>query len=214
MLICVISESVVMLVILLGIQVLRQRLCWKVYTVIMIVPAMNKHLHGALVFNLVPNIPRVEIVPDYSSDSQALERLFIVTTVNQLNGKWSEMNIFNAIIEHPHVKLNSWLQYRKISSTLVAISLGPQQAILLMDPTLSVVVTSFNSTVSMASCEEGSECPVELPSGSYCPQSTAINVIISAANKLGEGPRSSPFMIGIKLIPYSQAELLCMVHIQ
>ena len=55
--------------------------------------------------------------------------------------------------------------------------------------------TSFNSTVNMASCEEGNGCPIELPS-SYCPQSTTINVTISATNKLGEGPRSDPFMIG------------------
>lgn len=31
----------------------------------------------------VPNVPQVEIIPSYSTDSQALERLFIVTTVNQ-----------------------------------------------------------------------------------------------------------------------------------
>lgn len=46
----------------------------------------------------------------------------------------------------------------------------------------------------MASCEEAGGCSVEVPSFS-CPQS-ALNVSISAANKLGEGPRSSPFMIG------------------
>ena len=55
--------------------------------------------------------------------------------------------------------------------------------------------TSFNSTVSMASCEQAGECSIELPF-TYCPRSTIVNVTISAANKLGEGPRSNPFMIG------------------
>ena len=55
---------------------------------------------------------------------------------------------------------------------------------------------SFNSTVGLSSCEEGSGCPVEVPHSVHCSQSTIINVTISAANKLGEGPRSSPFMIG------------------
>ena len=32
---------------------------------------------------LVPNIPQAEIVPSYSSDSQALQKLFIVRTENQ-----------------------------------------------------------------------------------------------------------------------------------
>lgn len=54
---------------------------------------------------------------------------------------------------------------------------------------------SFNSSVSLSSCEEDNGCLVEQPSF-YCPQSTVINVTISAANKLGEGPPSNPFMIG------------------
>ena len=53
--------------------------------------------------------------------------------------------------------------------------------------------TSFNSTVRLSSCEEGSGCPIELPN---CSQSAIINISVSAANILGEGPRSNPFMIG------------------
>ena len=56
--------------------------------------------------------------------------------------------------------------------------------------------TSFNFTVSLSSREGGSGCPIELPS-SYCSQSTTINVSVSAANKLGKGPPSDPFMIGM-----------------
>ena len=62
--------------------------------------------------------------------------------------------------------------------------------------------TSFNSTVDLFSCKEAGGYPIELLS-SYCPQSTTINVTISAANNLGEGPRSSPFMIGIPSAPLS-----------
>ena len=36
-----------------------------------------------LLLLLVPDVPQVEIVPSYSIDSQALVKLFIVTTVNQ-----------------------------------------------------------------------------------------------------------------------------------
>ena len=36
--------------------------------------------------HLVPDVPQVEIVPSYSTDSQALGKLFIVTTVNQTVG--------------------------------------------------------------------------------------------------------------------------------
>ena len=61
---------------------------------------------------------------------------------------------------------------------------------------------SFNSSVSLSSCEEGNECPIELPS-SYCSQSTFIDVTISAGNKLGEGPRSNPFIIG-KIVLYME----------
>ena len=60
--------------------------------------------------------------------------------------------------------------------------------------------TSFNSTVTMASCEESSGCPIGLPS-SYCSQSTIINITISATNKLGEGPHSHPFIIGTCYVP-------------
>jgi hypothetical protein len=56
--------------------------------------------------------------------------------------------------------------------------------------------TSFNSP-GLSSCEEGSGCPVEIPKSFYCTQSTIITVTISAANTLGSGPRSNPFMIGI-----------------
>ena len=56
--------------------------------------------------------------------------------------------------------------------------------------------TYFNSTVSISSCEEAGGCSIEL-SSSYCSQLTIINVTISAANKLGEGPHSNPFMIGM-----------------
>ena len=55
---------------------------------------------------------------------------------------------------------------------------------------------TFNSTIDLSSCEEDIGCEVQLPS-SYCTQSTTINVTISAANILGEGPPSNPFMIGI-----------------
>ena len=34
-------------------------------------------------FLLVPNAPRVEVVPSYLNDSQALQKLFIATTMNQ-----------------------------------------------------------------------------------------------------------------------------------
>ena len=64
----------------------------------------------------------------------------------------------------------------------------------------SINGASFNSTVDLFSCEEAGGCPIELPS-TYCSQSTTINVTISAANKLGEGPPSNPFLIG-KLIVY------------
>ena len=60
-----------------------------------------------------------------------------------------------------------------------------------------VTTTAFNSTVELSSCEEGSGCPIEITDSSYCPQSTIINVTISAANRLGEGPRSNPHLIGI-----------------
>ena len=36
-----------------------------------------------LFLHLVPSIPQVEIVPSYSNNNQALEKLFIITTVNQ-----------------------------------------------------------------------------------------------------------------------------------
>jgi hypothetical protein len=52
---------------------------------------------------------------------------------------------------------------------------------------------SFNSAIGLSSCDEDSGCPLKLPN---CPQSTIINVTISAVNKLGEGPPSNPFMIG------------------
>ena len=60
---------------------------------------------------------------------------------------------------------------------------------------------SFNRSVSLSPCEEDNGCLVELPSF-YCPQSTVINVTISAANKLGEGPSSNPFMIGSYIIKF------------
>ena len=70
--------------------------------------------------------------------------------------------------------------------------------------------TSFNSTVGLSSCKEGIGCPIELPS-TYCSQSTIISVTISAANILGEGPRSNPFMIG------TNGEIVgangCVIHI-
>ena len=53
----------------------------------------------------------------------------------------------------------------------------------------------FNITVRSSSCVEGNGCPIELPA-TYCSQSTIFNITISAANKLGEGPHSNPFMIG------------------
>ena len=61
--------------------------------------------------------------------------------------------------------------------------------------------SSFNSTIELyqSSCEEASRCLIELPNSSYCSQSTIINVAISAANILGEGPPSN-FTIGKKLI--------------
>jgi hypothetical protein len=55
---------------------------------------------------------------------------------------------------------------------------------------------SFNSTIDLSSCDKDSGYPLNL---SNCPQSTIINVTISAANKLGEGPPSNPFMIGTKI---------------
>ena len=58
---------------------------------------------------------------------------------------------------------------------------------------------SFNSTISLSSCEEDNGCLVELPTF-LCPQSTIINVTISAANKLGGGPPSNPFMIGTYIV--------------
>ena len=58
--------------------------------------------------------------------------------------------------------------------------------------------TPFEATVGLSSCKEGSGCPIELPA-TYCSQSTTLNITISAANKLGEGPHSNLFMIG-KLI--------------
>ena len=63
---------------------------------------------------------------------------------------------------------------------------------------------SFNSTIDLSSCEEGSGCPIELSNSSHCSQSTIINVTISATNKLGEGPgsHSHPFMIGSIIIVY------------
>jgi hypothetical protein len=32
---------------------------------------------------VVPNVPQVAIIPSYSSDSQVLQKIFIVTTMNQ-----------------------------------------------------------------------------------------------------------------------------------
>ena len=62
---------------------------------------------------------------------------------------------------------------------------------------------SFNSTIESchSSCGETSGGIVELPDSSYCSQSTIINVAISAANKLGEGPPSN-FMFGNNPIYY------------
>ena len=57
--------------------------------------------------------------------------------------------------------------------------------------------SSFDSSVGLSSCEEGSGCPIELSSSNYCPKFTVINVTISAVNKLGEGPHSDPLTIGI-----------------
>ena len=59
--------------------------------------------------------------------------------------------------------------------------------------------------------EEGSGYPIKL-SPSYCSRSAIINITISAANKLGEGPRSSPFIIGkIRLLKekYSSYSCVC-----
>jgi hypothetical protein len=56
---------------------------------------------------------------------------------------------------------------------------------------------SFNSTIELyqSSCEETSGCLIELPDSSYCSQSNIIDIAISAANILGEGPPSN-FTIG------------------
>ena len=64
---------------------------------------------------------------------------------------------------------------------------------------------SFNSTLDLSVTSNTHEelksggHLIELPTSFYCPQSTTINIIISAANKLGEGPPSNPFIIGKSL---------------
>ena len=66
---------------------------------------------------------------------------------------------------------------------------------------------SFQSSLfDWTSCEDDSGCPIKIPNSTYCPQSTIIGVSISTANKLGEGPRSNPFLIGIAtcIIVYSR----------
>ena len=52
--------------------------------------------------------------------------------------------------------------------------------------------SSFNSTINFTSCEK-TGCSIKLPSSFYCPQSTVINVTISAADKQGVG---SQFIVG------------------
>ena len=44
---------------------------------------MNIHYYNYYYCMLVPDVPKVKIVPSYSNDSQALLKLSIVTTVNQ-----------------------------------------------------------------------------------------------------------------------------------
>jgi hypothetical protein len=62
---------------------------------------------------------------------------------------------------------------------------------------------SFNSTANLTSCEEASAGGCVLLLSAYCSmQSANINVTISAANKLGEGPRSNPFIIGKRVYHY------------
>jgi hypothetical protein len=70
--------------------------------------------------------------------------------------------------------------------------------------TAHVGYSSFNSKVELPCCDEGCEYPLiqKLPISDR-PQSTTINVAISADNKLGEGPLSNAFMIGkINLVAY------------
>ena len=62
------------------------------------------------------------------------------------------------------------------------------------DPVSGVSIN--NSIIGLSPCKKGSGCPVEFPSSFGCSQSTVLNVTISAANKLGGGPRSNPVMIG------------------
>lgn len=77
---------------------------------------------------------------------------------------------------------------------------------------------SFDSTFDLTSCKEDKCCQIELPSSFYCPQSTVISVTISAANRLGEGPHSNPFMIGIlyKMLidKYLWLSYFCRMHQQ
>jgi hypothetical protein len=63
--------------------------------------------------------------------------------------------------------------------------------------TAHVGYSSFNSAVELPSCDEDCEYPlIQKLLISDCPQSTTINIAISAGNKLGEGPHSKAFMIG------------------
>lgn len=55
--------------------------------------------------------------------------------------------------------------------------------------------SSFESTLDLISCGEGSGCQIEIP-GFLCPEATTIAITIAAVNKLGVGPYSNPFTIG------------------